>query len=257
MNYYYPEINSTSKAIWVLNAIKETDKESEIIRNGQYKKGIGVFWGLGGYNFNLLKTAQTNNDRFYFTDMPYFNRWLGDNRTSCSWRIIPNALHANWIKDYPDDRFKKLKITVKDWRQKGEHILVCPSSNTINRFYNQQNWLQETIAELKKYTDRPIRIREKPRANGTSGPRAAKISFEDDIKNAWACVTSVSIAGVEAACLGIPVFCSQESACKPIGNFDFTLIESPNLLDRKQWLNNLAYYQYTENELKQGLFKVL
>lgn len=237
--YYYPE-SKTSKAVWVLDALAHSNPNTQ----------AGVFWGLGGRNFDEVKRHQAQNIPFYFTDMPYWGRWMGDNRSECYWRVIPNSLHCNWVNDYPSDRFNKLKVQVKDWRTKGDHILVCPSSNTINRFYNCDNWLNDTVTELRKYTDRPIKIRNKPRGNGTSGPRAATIRFEEDIQNAWAVVTLVSIAGVEAACYGIPVFCSSDSPCAPIGNTSLATIETPTLSDRTAWLNTLAYHQYTEDELK-------
>jgi hypothetical protein len=258
MNYYYPpNLASQSKALWVLDAILKTDKNYKVLRDKTMDNNPGIFWGLGGNNFDLVKEYVHNNIPYYFTDMPYWNRWLGNNRDSCSWRVIPNALHCNWIKDYPSDRFKKLNVKVNDYRKTGNHILVCPSSSTIERFYNEPNWLSNTVNNLKQYTDRPIKIRHKPRANGTSGPAVAKFKFEDDVKNAWAVVSLVSIAGVEAACLGIPVFCHSSSPCAALGNIDLSIIETPNLSDRAHWLNTLAYYQYTENELKRGMHKVI
>lgn len=257
MNYYYPDINSTSKAIWVLDAIASNDKKAVIKRDLLVDNKPGIFWGLANNNFSLIKEYQRKNIPFYFTDMPYWNRWMGDNRDTCSWRIIPNALHCNWQLDYPNDRFNTLNVQIKEWRKFGNYILVCPSSTTMNKFYNQSNWLLETINTLKKYTDRPIKIRYKPRANKTSGPAVATIPFEDDIKNAWAVVTLSSISGVEAACLGIPVFCHESSPCAILGNTELKNIESPKLADRKLWLNTLAYHQYTEYEIKFGVCKYL
>lgn len=257
MNYYYPEIESTSKAIWVLDAISSNDRKANVVRDTTVNSTPGVFWGLARNNFRLIKEYQKTKTLFYFTDMPYWNRWNGHNRNTCSWRIIPNALHCNWVGDYPNDRFKKLNITVKDWRKNGDHILVCPSSNTMNDFYDHTNWLSDTIACIKKHTDRPIKIRYKPRNNKTSGPMAAIVSFEEDVANAWAVVTLSSIAGIEAACSGIPVFCHLSSPCAPLGNTDLSKIESPILSDRDMWLNTLAYYQYTEKELKHGMCEYL
>ena len=256
MNYYYPEVGSQSKAIWVFDALLTSDSNARVYRDNTIDNCPGVFWGLVRNNFNLIKEYQSKGKQFYFTDMPYWNRYTG-NRYECSWRIIPNALHCNWYKDFPNDRFKKLNVTVRDYRKAGSHILVCPSSPTIERFYNNTNWLNDTLNKLKQHTDRPIKVRHKPRANGTSGPAAAKISFEDDVKNAWAVVSLVSIAGVEAACLGIPVFCHEASPCSVLGNLDVSKIEEPYLACRDQWLNTLSYYQYTELELKQGMHKVI
>ena len=244
MNYYYPP-NKTSKANWVLDAMSASNLTGN----------ASVVWGLGGNNFNIVKQCQTNGSNWIFTDMPYFNRWMGNNRFGCHWRIIPNSLHCFWTKNFPNDRFNSLNIKIKDWSNFGDYILVCPSSITMERFYGETNWLNNTIETLKKYTDRPIKIRNKPRANNTSGPRAATIAFEQDCKNAWAVVTLASIAGVEAICMGKPVFCHINSPCASLGNIDLSQIENPKKIDRQQMLNTLAYYQYTENEIKLGFQK--
>lgn len=250
MNYYYPtDINSKSKAIWVLDALSFSDKAKNVIRDAVKKDGTDVVWGLGNGNFDVVRSSK----QYIFTDMPYWGRWMGDNRSSCYWRVIPDALHCNWVRDYPGDRFQQLNVSIRDERKSGSHVLICPSSPTMERFYDQSNWTKRTIEALREHTDRPIRVRQKPRANGTSGPRVADVPFEQDVKDAWAVVTLASIAGVEAACLGIPVFCHPASACAPVGNLDISRIENPIFDINIKWLNTLAYHQYTEEELRKGL----
>lgn len=255
MNLFYPsDKNSTSKACWVLDAIsKSTDCERHY--SPVISKDTSVIWGLGKYNFQIASACRDQNLPWIFTDMPYWGRWMGGNRDSCYWRVVPGSLHCNWTSDYPDDRFQKLGIKISEWRTKGEHILVCPSSNTVERFYQIEDWTRKIVTEIKKHTDRPIKIRYKPRNKDTSGPRAATIPFEEDCRNAWAVVTSFSIAGVEAACLGIPVFSHPQGPCAVMGNTDLSTIENPLLEDRASWLNTLAYYQYTEEELSKGEYK--
>ena len=253
MNYYYPQnLNSQSKSIWVLDALSTTDSTKTVIRDSVFHPGTNVFWGLGHNNHEIIKMSSS----YIFTDMPYWKRWNGDNRLTCHWRVIPGALHCNWVKNFPNDRFQKLGITLRDQRQSGSHILVCPSSIGLENFYNKNGWTNRVINELKKHTDRPIRIRQKPRANGTSGPMVATVPLDDDFKDAWAVVTLASIVGVEAICAGIPVFCDPASPCAPVGNLDLKDIESPRFELNQLWLNTLAYYQYTEDELKKGLANV-
>lgn len=234
--------NSESKGNWVMDAFAKSDHQD-------YPHT--VMWGN-------ISTVNSYPKPFIFTDMPYFNRWMGDNRDTCHWRVIPNHVHALGIYGgFPDDRFKKLNVTVRDWRTTGDHILVCPSSPAMERYYGNINWLEGTLQLLKQYTDRPIRVRHKPRANGTSGPRAATIPFEEDCKNAWAVVTLASMAAVEAVCLGIPVFTAEHAPGSIFGN-RIENIENPDLCDhalRNIWLNTLAYYQYTEAEIAAGLYR--
>jgi hypothetical protein len=232
-----------SKGNWVMDAFAKSNHE-------QYPHT--VMWGN-------ISTVRSCPKPFLFTDMPYFNRWMGNNRDTCHWRVIPDHVHVTpeLYGKYPDDRFNQLNVTVRDWRTNGNHILVCPSSPAIERYYGDINWLAVTLQLLKQHTDRPIRVRHKPRANGTSGPRGAVIPFEEDCKNAWAVVTLASIAAVEAACLGIPVFTHEKGLGGVLANKDLAKIEEPLMADsaRTLWLNTLAYYQYTEAEIAAGLYK--
>jgi hypothetical protein len=50
------------------------------------------------------------------------------------------------------------------------------------RFIGQTGWLTDTITKIKKLTDRPIVVREKPRGRGTSGPSEAKIPLAEQLK---------------------------------------------------------------------------
>ena len=256
MNLYYPsDPASTSKSVWVLDAFaKHNINAKKHLSPEFYDNKTGVFWSLGSYNYALIKKYKQSNVDWIFTDMPYWNRWMGKNRETCYWRVIPNDLHVSYCKDFPNDRFKKFNLSVKEWKTKGDYILVCPSSYMLENYYEQQNWTEHTVNELKKYTDRPIKIRTKPRNLVTSGPRAATIPFEDDCANAFAVVTLASLAGIEAALLGTPVFCHPSSACAPIASTDISQIENPIRPERQDWLNTLSYFQYNENEIAQGLY---
>lgn len=254
MNLFYPsDKNSKSKAVWVLDAFHSSCDNATKLHEAKFTADTAVFWSLGNNYRDLIKQYQENKHSWIFTDMPYWNRWMGKNRDSCYWRVIPNALHCNWLGDFPNDRSKD--IAVKDWKNSGDYILVCPSSASMENFFDLYNWLENTQNEIRKYTDRPIKVRIKPRANGTSGPRAAKIPFEEDCQNAWAVVTSMSIAGVEAVVNGTPVFCHPASVCAPVGNLSLANIESPVKPDIAKWLNTISYYQYTEKEIASGQYR--
>ena len=119
-------------------------------------------------------------------------------------------------------------------------------------YLKQTTWLDDTIKAIKKHTDRPIKIREKPRGRGTSGPSEAKVTIEEDLKDAWACVTSCSISAIESICNGVPVFCHEKSFATPVGSTDLSSIENPKFVDSYQWLCSLAYQQFTPEEFANG-----
>ena len=61
-----------------------------------------------------------------------------------------------------------------------------------------------------------------------------------------------SNAAVESVILGTPVFVDRASAAALVGLTDLKQIENPVYPDRQQWLNNLAYNQWNEQELVDG-----
>jgi len=191
--------------------------------------------------------------------MPYYGRYgVVDDHY---WRVSKNGIHPTKVTSRPTDRFEKWNIDIKDWDKQGEEILVCPSSNTMSYWCTSQHervWTQQTIAELSKHTDRPIRVRSKPRTEKTSGPVAQKElglpSVQEDIQNAFAVVTSVSLVAVEAITNGIPVFCHPLSFASPISSVDISKIENPIYSDKRlEWLSHLAYCQFTEKETSNGI----
>jgi len=212
------------------------------------------FWGLGENN----ETAeQCRNKKWLFTDMPYWNRWMGpETADACSWRVIPNALHETGVYEYPNDRCKDVQLS--NWRKTGNHILVCPSSTTMTMWTCKQTeseWTTKTIKELKKYTDRSIVVRHKPRLRGISGPMVETTPLEQDLSDCWAVVTNCSIVGVQAAILGIPVFCHVSSPALAVGNTELKDIENPRMLERQEWINTLSYRQFSKAELANGFAK--
>jgi hypothetical protein len=157
-----------------------------------------------------------------------------------------------YIKDCKSDRFEKFGIKIKAPNFAGKHVLVCPSSSGINSYLDRPNWTTETIEQIKRYTDRPIRLRHKPRGRGTSGPSEARVPLSEDLKEAWCLVTSCSIAAVEAMCEGIPVFCDNKSFAVDVGNIELADIENPYYGGPEPWLYSLAYQQFTPEEFANG-----
>ena len=77
-------------------------------------------------------------------------------------------------------------------------------------------------------------------------------SIYDDLKDAWACVTSCSISAIESICNGVPVFCHEKSFATPVASTSLKDIENPKFVDPYQWLCSLAYQQFTPEEFANG-----
>lgn len=253
----YSPPNKKSKAWEVFNGVKTSWPDKVQIKDNSLENEPlpnSMFWGFVNNNLEMVKKLEAKKQNFWFTDTPYFGRFDNKNLRPNNhyWRICKDSIHAKFLPDCDSKRLDKFDIQINEPNYKGEYILVCPSSPSIHSFIDSNNWTDITIEKLKKFTDRPIVIREKPRGRGTSGPSEAKIPLKVQLENAWACVTSCSISAVEAVCMGKPVFCHEKSFAKAMGNLHIEDIEEPFYADPMPWLKSLSYQQFTPEEFKNG-----
>jgi hypothetical protein len=179
---------------------------------------------------------------------------------------------GNYFWDNPDPlRWQQisrdLDIYLKDWRTTGQHILICTQRNGgwSMKGLDVNCWLEKTVDEIKRYSDRPIVVR------GHPGDKAAKNYLKtqkgrytvsvnehilDDFKNAWAMITYNSTPGVAASIEGIPAFVTdpqpQTSQAYPVANYDLSLIENPEIKERQQWIERLSMCHWHFDELSNG-----
>jgi hypothetical protein len=172
---------------------------------------------------------------------------------------------SRWIKISQD-----LGISIKDYRTKGNHILLCLQRNggwSMGE-YSVVAWAKTVMEKLRQYTDRPFILRPHPgdqqskiylqellkvkhRLNFTFSVNA---DIKDDLKNCWAVVNHNSSPGVVAAIEGVPVFVTDpdRSQCRDIANLELSQIERPTLHDRTNWINRLAMSHWKFSELQSG-----
>ena len=183
----------------------------------------------------------------------------------------------------PPDRWHRIQaeqnIEIKPWRTTGDYVLLIlqrpgDSSlrNLLAKHKTYENFVTYTINQIKKYTDRPIRVRMHPLRQEQQLEILQKFDVEistnthgaglleggdglyEDFKNAYAVVGFNSNALTESVCEGIPTFsmCASSMAWE-CSNKNLKNLESPMYFDRTQWLNNLGYCQWTGNEIVKGL----
>jgi len=186
----------------------------------------------------------------------------------------------------PSDRWEQIQkdqnLEIKPWRKEGKYILVILQrpgdsslKNLIKKYGTYDNFLTSTINDIRKNTDKPIRIRMHPlrqdrqleiinRLNlpgveisqNTAGAGFLEggTGLQKDFDDAWAVVGFNSNALTESICEGIPTFSlCPSSMAWDCSNESLFYLENPQTFDRQQWLNNLAYCQWTEEECVEGL----
>jgi hypothetical protein len=156
-----------------------------------------------------------------------------------------NSFQMMQIRDVPADRWKALKLEhcVKSWRSGGDKIVIA---HTLPDYWQLRglpvDWSFRLADRLRQVTGRPIVVRDKE----------SRVPLDVELDGAHALMTHGSIAAVEAAVMGWPVFVDASSAAALVGSTDFEAIERPVYPPRKQWLSSLAYGQFTETELCDG-----
>jgi hypothetical protein len=213
----------------------------------------------------IIQNCWKTNRDFYFIDTGY----LGNQKSALNpmgWknyhRIVKNDLqYSGDIIPRSDDRFKQLGIPIKPMKKRGTKILIAAPDEKPMKFYglDRDQWMKETVETIKKYTDRPIVIRDRAKSRlDRVVNNTLKEALDDDI---YCLVTFNSNSATESVMHGIPAFTLAPShAASPVTSNDLSQIESPYYPDKDKvyaWACHLAYLQYHTNELKNGSAKQL
>lgn len=206
----------------------------------------------------VMETCKRQGRDFYYIDTGYFGNY---SKGKTYHRIVKNAMqHLGSIQDRPEDRFLRTDTKLRSFssqkkRDRGSKILLCPPSEKAMRCgwgLNLEDWMQETMRELKKHTDREIVVREKRVRTERQLDDTIWQALEDDI---YCLVTYNSIAAVEALIMGKPVFALGPNAAHHFARNDLSLIEDPirpSDDEVRRFFCHLSYGQFTKAEMLNG-----
>jgi hypothetical protein len=211
-------------------------------------------------NRKEIRIVQKTGRPWYYMDCGYF---ANITPRKSFMRIVPNDIqHSKPRYDLPADRFDdQCKIAelsghghplrFSKWKKDGRAILIAPAANKSCTYYgyNLKDWLEATIAEIRKYTDRPIIVRDRSIRQFRIKENGIYHQFDRD--NIFALVTYNSMAAVEAIGYGIPTFTSAPCAANEMCLQDLSKIETPYYPDSEQvlaWQHWLAYCHYLPQE---------
>ena len=229
-------------------------------------RDVHFFWGLAGKNTSEIRGCLERGDEWWFVDTGYLSSQITrypepmiNDYDKTYFRIIKGGIHTNkFSATTPDRRNKLIKQGIdaefKGWKDNGEHILLCPSSPMVCYYINnltQEEWLKQVGEEIRKHTDRPIKMRNKPRPSNEFWGTDIK----DDLKNAWCVVTNMSLAAIDGVLNMTPAFTHQKHVASLITG-QHELVERPYKPEREkveEWLNMVANHQFTIQEIEDGL----
>ena len=187
---------------------------------------------------------------FYYIDTGYF----GNAKKKTYHRITKNDVQKfGPIIDRPADRFEATGVRLTKFRP-GTGILLAPPSQKLLNLYgiDLAQWLQQTQAEIRKYTNRPIIVREKQSRSVRQSTDTMEMALSQDIH---CLVTFSSIAAGEALLCGKPAITLGPNAAAALCSQSLNEIENPKIptLDEvAAWARHLSYCQFTESEMRDG-----
>lgn len=212
---------------------------------------LAVMWGVkkkpemsSGQRALILERGYIG-DRFSWTSMGFDGlNGLADfcNSNSPAWRF--NELFSKHLKP---------------WRgHDGDYVLVMGQVEGDASLANVRinDWYR-TVALKLKHAGIPAYFRNHPlnmhRPTIPNLPSISPdISLEDSMRDAMWVVTYNSNSGVDAMMAGIPaVSCDEGSMIWNIGGRNPVL--RPQMLDRTQWARNLAFCQWSLDEIRKGI----
>ena len=200
---------------------------------------------------------------------------VGGLRRNQSFKIGINGINRNADfanQEFDDKRWPLFKHVLKPWNPSGELIVICGQHDASEQWRGMPkmtNWIEQQISEIRKYTTRPILVRPHPRNQisfGESKFKNVKIrmpkrdhrtyddtDFRATLERTWAVVNHSSNPAMEAVIRGIPVFVSESSLCHDVGNISLAEINTPAMPNRQNWANRLAYTEWFQDEIAQGI----
>lgn len=219
-----------------------------------------------------MRPNQQVYEHYRRQERPVIIAEVGSLRRNHTWKVAVNNITADGYyghdRDLDPDRPKSLGLSFKTYRQRAAHVLVaCQNSHSLQlcSVGDQSAWIDKVLTDLRRVSDRPIRIRPHPRSPLPARFSHSNVEIEiprkvphtyDDFNLDLACHAVINInsgPGIQAGLAGTPVVVDRSSLAHPV-SISIQHIESPPDLDREQWLIEISHTEYAIPELEQGLW---
>lgn len=257
---FYNAVKDAGNGVFVSPVDRYVDCDVAVVF-GIYKKAVPNSIARG----KIIETQRRQGKPVIVIDSGYLRR-------EAYFMVGANGLNGYaefFNKNMPSDRWDALALPINPWRTEGTHVLVCgqvPWDASVQHL-DHTGWCRSVVAKLNRITNRPIRFRPHPKANGVNynvGGLAETSTNEmlaTDFVDCHAVVTQNSNAATDALLAGIPTITMEKGSMSwGYTGHDLTGIEDPLMLDRRQWACDLAFSQWRSDEfgkawehLKEGL----
>ena len=224
-----------------------------------------VFRGMARSPF--IKECLKNNIDFYYVDTGYFPQKykLWHRFTKNNFQVL-NHLSSEQLSQRTDIKIIKNKfykimeesfdIFKPKKKIKGSKILIAPPTSKVFKHYDYKvsKWISETVEKIKKFTDKEIIVRQKPRSRQV---RIYKDKFLDQLKkdDVHCVVTFSSIVSIEAILNGYPVITLGPNAASYLSESKIENIDNPYFPDDDKIKEHILYLsacQFEKGDFSSG-----
>jgi len=220
--------------------------------------GLIVTWGAR--RAEAIKNRSGPSCRYLVMERGYF----GDRFENTSLGFDGLNRRADFLnKDSSPDRWIKHGVgLIKPWNPGSEYILIMgqvPNDFAVSPHINFSEWLHNTVKSLRRTTQLPIVFRPHPRRPRRWEIEGAEIldpegDLKSQLRKAACVVTFNSNTGVDAVLEGIPTITMDEGAMAwEVTGHALESALDPVTPSRLQWAYDLAYCQWTKEEIEEGL----
>jgi len=229
----------------------------------------------------VMERGFVNRDRYHMVGWANQTEKTRDLNSSTPWGLNNRAIFIN--DSSPSDRWEKLGVELQPRKTNGKNIVICGQrmndssvqhcatkysvgynawiNNLVGAILSDSRFRKENIVFRYHPLDPPDRpeknIRIIPDYANNNRFSVSNNSFQEDLEDAKCVLSYNSNTCVEAMIAGVPVFSFDKgSMVWGICNNQLEHIQNPffpSEEQRRQWAYNLAYTQWTAEEMGEGL----
>jgi len=271
---YYIENRHRSRVVCeaMRNGIELCGQKVRLINERDYAgvdADVAVFYGLEGNTPRIFRDYARDAKAAY-VDLGYWGRVRPDNKWEGYHKIVINDRHPTAYfqrRRHPADRAAGFDIKLSPWNSSERFpighkpILLAGMGDkgAAAEGFEPEEWERWAIAKIREVTKRIIIYRPKPSWKMARPIRGQSILYSESKENlnrilpgVHAVVTHHSNVGIDGLIAGIPCF-TIKGAALSLGCDDLKKIEEPVRPEgREQFLNDLAYCQWSVPEMRNG-----
>lgn len=223
---------------------------------------VAVIFGIGGNAREYYDMYRANRVRVVFLDKGYTR--TGHFRISVD-SFQPLSYFQRYAR--PPDRWKALGITPRVYdleKVTGDYVLFDGASNKYCQWNFLPNWYEWALQQVEligENTDLPIIYRPRPSQHIKEAGRPiegtvwSQGELDVDLARARVVVSHGGNIGFDSVVRGKPHFAIDLSIARPISETKWKNVGTPlfpSHQERMQWLYDIAYLQWSADELADG-----